>query len=290
MRTWTAFTTPVRAFAFAPDGATLACASPGAGVKLFEVATGRGLWHFSESSFDPQVAFTPDGAKLVALVKQRIAVLDVADGRELARHSRMLAGFAVPPEPNELLVVTAGMDTAEFRRLNLVDGTVLWKKVLQYHGGITRVELSPDAKTLGTVGAWEAMLLDVGTRKIRHAQRLKADARRTRALAFAPDGTELVFAERSTLHAMSVDAPEQVRSTDFDGPAFHDLAFRRDGRGLFAVRGTPSVEELSADTWEPLTAHDWKAGKLVRVAVSPDGAVAAAGSDSGKVVVWDVDL
>lgn len=290
MRAWNAFTTAVRALAFSPDGATLACASPVAGVKLFEVATGRERWHFNESTFSPQVAFTPDGEKLVALVDQRVAVLNAADGHELARHSRMLAGFAVPPEPNELLAVTAGMDTAEFRRLNLTDGAVLWKKVLQYHGGITRVELSPDAKTLGTVGAWEAMLIDVGTRKLRHTHRMKADARRPPAFAFAPDGAAFVFAEKSTLHAMSVDAPEQVRSTAFDGGAFHDLAFRRDGRGLFAVRGTSSVEELSADTWEPLTAYDWKVGKLVRVAVSPDGAVAAAGSDSGKVVVWDLSL
>lgn len=289
MRTWSAFNTAVRALAFAPDGATLACASPVAGVKLFEVATGRERWHFNESSFDPQVAFTPDGEKLVALVKQRIAVLDVADGRELARHSRMLAGFAVPPEPNELLVVTSGMDTAEFRRLNLTDGAVLGKKVLQYHGGITRVELSPDAKTLGTVGAWEAMLIDVGTRKIRHAHRMKADDRRPPALTFAPDGATFVFAEKSTLHATNVDAQEQVRSTDFDG-AFHDLAFRRDGCGLFALRGKSSVEELSAGTWEPLNVYDWKIGKLVRVAVSRDGAVAAAGSESGKVVVWDLSL
>src|SRR5207253_1850182 len=47
--------------------------------------------------------------------------------------------------------------------------------------------------------------------------------------------------------------------------------------------------------WEyPLVARDLATGREVRkmrsIAFSPDGALAAAGSDTGKVVVWDVDL
>jgi WD40 repeat protein len=34
---------------------------------------------------------------------------------------------------------------------------------------------------------------------------------------------------------------------------------------------------------------DWKVGKLVSVAFSPDGSIGAAGTDDGQVVVWDVD-
>ena len=290
MRIWKAFSYGVQSLAFSPDGAVLACASATAGVKLFDVPTGRELWHVNESTSAPHVRFTPDGEKVISLVNQRIAVLSAADGRELARHSRMLAGFAVPPEPGELLAVTAAMDTPEFRRLNLADGAVLWKKVLQYHGGIKRIELSPDARTLGTVSDREALLIDAEARKLLYAHRLKADARRTPVLAFAPSGRAFVFAEKNALRTCAVGAPDQLRDKPFDGPAFHDLAFKRDGRGLFAVRGTSQVEELNAETWEPTNAWGWKAGKLVRVAVSPDGALAAAGSDTGHAVVWDVDL
>ena len=34
---------------------------------------------------------------------------------------------------------------------------------------------------------------------------------------------------------------------------------------------------------------EWKIGKLRCVAVAPDGLRMAAGSDRGKVVIWDVD-
>lgn len=289
MRTWKAFDVGVRSLAFSPNGTTLAVAALVAGVKLLDVATGRELWHFNESSFAPQVRFTADGEKVVAFVGQRLVVLNVADGRELARHSRMLASFAVPPELDELLVVTAGTDIAEFRRIKLMDGAVVSRKAFRYHGSITRMELAADARMVGTVGDFEAMLIGVEAQKLLHARPLKAAARRTPALAFTPDGTTFVFAEKNVLHACSVDAPDQIRSTPFDGSAFHDLAFRRDGRGLLTARGTAGVEEYHPETWELQRTLDWKAGKLVRVAVSPDGALAAAGSETGNVVVWDVE-
>ena len=40
---------------------------------------------------------------------------------------------------------------------------------------------------------------------------------------------------------------------------------------------------------EVLRMLDWKVGKLVSVAFSPDGSIGAAGTDDGQVVVWDVD-
>ena len=35
--------------------------------------------------------------------------------------------------------------------------------------------------------------------------------------------------------------------------------------------------------------YDWKIGNLRSVAVAPDGSRMAAGSDTGKVVVWDAE-
>lgn len=289
MRAWKAFDVEVRSLAFAPDGAAIAAGAL-SGVKLFDTRTGRERWSAEERDGFARVAFTPDGAHVVALVGMRLLILDAADGRQLARHSRRVAAFAVPPEPGALLVLTAGMDIAEFRRLNLLSGEVLWGKPLRYHGGITRMALSPDGRTVGTVGDWEALLLDVETRAATFVHRMRSDEGRPAALAFAPDGGAFVFAERGTLHACRTDSLDPSAAVRTDGPAFRDLAFRRDGRALFATRGASAVEEWDAQTWEKTRAFDWKAGRLGCVAVSPDGALGAAGSGRGKVVVWDVDL
>jgi WD40 repeat protein len=46
----------------------------------------------------------------------------------------------------------------------------------------------------------------------------------------------------------------------------------------------------NATTWEVAHAFDWEIGRLRSIAFSPDGMLAAAGGDKGKIVVWDVDL
>ncbi len=43
-------------------------------------------------------------------------------------------------------------------------------------------------------------------------------------------------------------------------------------------------------TWKLGQAFDWGIGRVLSVAFSPDGMLAAAGGDKGKIVVWDVDL
>ena len=45
-----------------------------------------------------------------------------------------------------------------------------------------------------------------------------------------------------------------------------------------------------AETWQVADRFDWKMGKAVGVAFNPDGALAAAGTETGKIIVWDVDV
>jgi hypothetical protein len=56
------------------------------------------------------------------------------------------------------------------------------------------------------------------------------------------------------------------------------------------TRAAPSRAREDVQKLEPLRTLDWKAGRLVSVAFAPDGALAATGTEDGKVVVWDVDL
>lgn len=68
-----------------------------------------------------------------------------------------------------------------------------------------------------------------------------------------------------------------------------DVAFHPAGRLLAVTSNDEVVRLYDATTGEPAGSFEWEIGRLRCVAFSADGTRAAAGSDAGKVVVWDVD-
>jgi WD40 repeat protein len=81
--------------------------------------------------------------------------------------------------------------------------------------------------------------------------------------------------------------PVKVRNNgkkEFTGMAFHPS-----GRYLAATSNDATVKLFETATWKVRTAFDWQIGRLRSVAFSPDGMRAAAGGDSGQIVIWDVD-
>jgi WD40 repeat protein len=73
-------------------------------------------------------------------------------------------------------------------------------------------------------------------------------------------------------------------------PYFTGLAFHPSGRYLAATSNDATVKLYDTSTWKVARAFNWDIGRLRSVAFSPDGMLAAAGGDRGKVVVWDVDF
>ena len=81
--------------------------------------------------------------------------------------------------------------------------------------------------------------------------------------------------------------PVTVRNTS--RKAFSGLAFHPAGRWLAATSTDGTVKLYDVATWAVARTFDWGIGRLRSVAFSPDGTVAAAGGDKGRVVVWDFD-
>jgi len=65
------------------------------------------------------------------------------------------------------------------------------------------------------------------------------------------------------------------------------------GKGAFVLGATSNdktVKLYDIASGQISQTFTWDIGRMRSVAFSPDGLLAAAGSDTGKVVVWDVDV
>lgn len=105
------------------------------------------------------------------------------------------------------------------------------------------------------------------------------------------DGRSFACRTRETIRIYPVegawvDVPTVVNDSKkhFTGVAFHPS-----GQYLAATSNDETVKLYDTATWQLAKTFTWNVGRLRSVAFSPDGALAAVGSDRGQVVVWDVD-
>ena len=106
-------------------------------------------------------------------------------------------------------------------------------------------------------------------------------------------GRRLIAARRGTRVAVVPCDDFSARVTVLRNDSrqeFTGLAFHPSGRFLAATSNDNTVKLYDTSTWTMAHAFDWQIGRLRSIAFSFDGMLAAAGSDKGKVVVWDFDL
>src|SRR5262249_37031130 len=66
---------------------------------------------------------------------------------------------------------------------------------------------------------------------------------------------------------------------------FTGIAFHPSGKYLAATSNAQTVKLYDTTTWQVAKTYTWNIGRMRSIAFSPDGTLAAAGSDSGKIVV-----
>jgi WD40 repeat protein len=110
----------------------------------------------------------------------------------------------------------------------------------------------------------------------------------------SPDGTWLAIAQGEYIVVYQIGSEAAGSSptrVDNDGPKhFTAVAIHPSGRYLAATSNDTTVKLYDTATWQLDRTFTWDVGRLRSVAFSPDGTLAAVGSDTGRVVVWDVDL
>jgi WD40 repeat protein len=137
---------------------------------------------------------------------------------------------------------------------------------------------------------YELVIRDPGTGSVRGA--VPVPGRTVAQLLFSPDGSRLVIRRGPSLLAWDArdlaGKPQKIRG-EGEGH-FTGLAFHPTGRYLGATSNDRTVKLYDTATWQLARVFAWDVGRMRSVAFSPDGLLAAAGSDTGRVVVWDLDL
>jgi WD40 repeat protein len=110
-----------------------------------------------------------------------------------------------------------------------------------------------------------------------------------RMLAFSPDGSAIAGNFGPALGVLSVEDGTIVAWIQPGTKHITGLAFTPDGSKLVTVSNDERVRVYDTRAWTETTGYEWQVGKLGCVVVAPDGLRMAAGSGTGKVVVWDVD-
>jgi WD40 repeat protein len=114
-------------------------------------------------------------------------------------------------------------------------------------------------------------------------------------VAVSPDGKRLAAcSDDGVLVTWSLPGGEEVmRVKTHDGPVGQVLFFAPGGgggaRALISVGWDGTARVCGADDGRQLAAYEWAQGKLLCAAVAPDGMTAAAGTDRGTVIVWDLE-
>jgi hypothetical protein len=110
-------------------------------------------------------------------------------------------------------------------------------------------------------------------------------------LALAPDEGTLFVNDRGVLERWDLAAGKQTARVSVPGRShFTGLAVHSAGRLVATVSGDGQVRLWNSATLKQVGTLKWPVGKLHSVAFSPDGILAAAGGDKGRIVVWDVDV
>lgn len=108
-------------------------------------------------------------------------------------------------------------------------------------------------------------------------------------LAFSPDGAFLVGTAGPRLRIWDLAANREVALHKRGPKHFQGLSFTHDGRYLATVSNDETVRIWDARTWQEHTTFNWQIGALLNISFAPDGLRAAAGSDKGQIVIWDVE-
>jgi hypothetical protein len=291
---------PAGALAFTPDGTRLIAAVVGARPpEIWTLANGERLklpamlGGPSLSIHAPPLAVHPSG-RFAFLAHGPLSTFSLTDGASYhVADAGVTDGVIASLDGN--WVVAAGHVNRRFRALGFrcgADGVIDRKRSWEAGQHAPNERLGPFVGTgerFVTIGARTLVIRDTATGEVRST--VPYPSHYSGSPVTSRDGRRFAVMGYGQLYLWDTAAwgkPKRVECNS--SRRFVSLAFHPTRPILAGVQwGQTLVKFLDADTGKPVSKFQWKLGDLRCVAFSADGTLAAAGSASGKIVVWDVD-
>lgn len=288
--------------AFSPCGSVLAAPAASQGVCLWpafaDVPKAEVLKLPIVTS---RIAFAPDGKTLYA-GNDRLCGVSLP-GRAVAGRFDLDAWrelwFAPSPDGSRVVAARVAQNPYESRIFAWPAGEfgrTEWEVPVAGQAW-SRPHFAPDGRTFVTCEHYLAnrvLTVHAATRSAATGERLHLSPPRADTpdqVVRSPDGSTLAWVVRGAvyLYPAAGDGAEVAVVKNTGAKHFTGVAFHPSGRFLAATSNDETVKLYDTRTWSLARTHTWDIGRMRSVCFSPDGTLAAAGSDKGKVVVWDVD-
>lgn len=287
--------------AFSPDGRTLAARSETGLLLWRDISNGAKPVVFRDLNSVGYLRFTPD-AKSLSIDGPTAGILDVASGSITPFPERDGFRFIALASDGQSLVV---VNLPESRRNTIVcwpaakrfAGKPRWTvKLAALFAG--RPLLLPDGRIVLAEGTCPRGHVSLQYRYVIRSGKdgtLLAEAPlsawSSERDAVSPCGRWVAgqLANRIAVWTLNDLAAPPVLWRNDTRKVFTDLAFHPSGEFLAIACTDGTVRWHDARSWTLTRTFNWNLGKMTGIAFSGDGALAAAGSDTGKIVVWDVD-
>lgn len=295
--------------AFSPDGRYLAAGDDRA-FHLWDLSAGPNrLWSTTEGYLARNFCFAPSGTALLGGAYGTFAWYDVETGKRAS--DSLLSNFEPEQFSPDGQFGLAVEDTRHNGRLRLACALVgfgkcseVWEKEIAYNpdhiwNGYNSLLFSADSNRLvrtfargravRNVAPTGAEVFDVASGDL-VAEWTGELPSFLRHGAVGPTGT-VVRLQYRALYAIDTTDPrsEPVKRLNASPKHFTSVAFSRDGTQLATASNDTAATIWDPTSWEVRRRYEWEIGRLRTVCFAPDGLRCAAGSDSGQVVVWDLD-
>ncbi len=303
---------------FSPDAKRLAAGGESGGLEMWDVPARRkwGRYTGHISFYPAPIAFHPTEPQCFACANSALAVIDTNAETvrllQLSSGTEWLVQPAVTPDGGSVVARVHGYSGGDVRCFRILRDAKkplkqVWAAPFEQLTGrhpraldLGLMRIAPDGQTFAALWGeldrrtWTVKLVRVSLRSMAKGAVLwsaKLPAGTTHALAFAPDSETFVTCRTHIMSVWQTNDPEakprEVRSDSRQH--LTAVAFHPGGRYLAATSNDTTVKLYDTTTWEVTRSFTWDIGRLRSVAFSPDGMLAAVGSDSGQIVVWDLE-